>query len=163
MKESIRPIEQQDREAVIDLFNHYVEHSFAAYPETKVPYQAFDQFLQGPAGYPKLAVVAEDGGLAGFGLLRAHHPLPAFSRAAEATYFLRPDCTGRGLGSRLLRRLEEGALACGVTTILASISSLNPASLHFHAQQGFAECGRFAGIGRKWGRDFDVVWMQKRL
>ena len=26
-----------DRAAVIDLFNHYVENSFAAYPEEKVP------------------------------------------------------------------------------------------------------------------------------
>ncbi len=51
----------------------------------------------------------------------------------------------------------------GVDSILAGMSSLNEAGLAFHARHGFAECGRFRGIGRKRGRDFDVVWMQRAI
>jgi len=36
-------------------------------------------------------------------------------------------------------------------------------SLNFHFKQGFKECGRFQRIGQKFGRDFDVIWMQKFL
>jgi hypothetical protein len=42
----LRPILFEDREAIMDVFNYYAENSFAAYPETKLPYQAFDLFLQ---------------------------------------------------------------------------------------------------------------------
>jgi len=46
MKYSISQISNEDREQIIDIFNYYVENSFAAYPENKLPYQAFDMFLQ---------------------------------------------------------------------------------------------------------------------
>ncbi len=61
----------------------------------------------------------------------------------------------------MLARLEDEGKQQGITTILASISSLNEASIRFHANHGFTECGRFKGIGRKRGVVFDTVWMQK--
>jgi L-amino acid N-acyltransferase YncA len=50
-----------------------------------------------------------------------------------------------------------------ISSILASISSRNEGSIAFHGRLGFRECGRFEAIGRKWGKDFDVVWMQRML
>jgi L-amino acid N-acyltransferase YncA len=35
------PILNEDRKSIIDIFNYYVENSYAAYPETKLPYEAF--------------------------------------------------------------------------------------------------------------------------
>jgi len=55
------------------------------------------------------------------------------------------------------------ARAAGVETLLANISSLNEVSLNFHLKHGFKECGRFQRIGKKFDRDFDVIWMQKFL
>jgi len=52
MEYSISPISNEDREAIMDIFNYYVENSFAAYPENKLPYQAFDLFLQMSKGFP---------------------------------------------------------------------------------------------------------------
>ena len=34
MKYDMVPISPEDRETVIDIFNHYIENSFAAYPES---------------------------------------------------------------------------------------------------------------------------------
>lgn len=36
-------------------------------------------------------------------------------------------------------------------------------SLAFHRKHGFEDCGRFKGVGRKFGEDFDIVWMQRHL
>jgi phosphinothricin acetyltransferase len=155
------PIADTDREPVIDLFNYYIEHSFAAYPEQKVPYDFFAMFLETCRKYPSVAAKMPDGTLAGFGLLRAHNPMPAFRHAAEITYFIRPDLTGKGLGSAMLARLEEKGKEQEISTILASISSLNEGSIRFHARHGFTECGRFEKVGRKKGMVFDTVWMQK--
>ena len=52
MDYSMSPISDEDRESIMDIFNYYVENSFAAYPETKFLYEAFDMFLQMSHGYP---------------------------------------------------------------------------------------------------------------
>jgi L-amino acid N-acyltransferase YncA len=160
---SFSQIEESDREGIIDLFNYYIEHSFAAYPEQKVPYAFFSLFLEACRDYPSIVARLPDRKVAGFGLLRAHNPMPAFRHTAEITYFIRPDLTGKGLGSKMLARLEHEGNLQGITTILSSISSLNERSIRFHAGHGFTECGRFKNVGEKKGRIFDTVWMQKDL
>ena len=47
---TIAPVSKEDGNAIIDIFNHYVENSFAAYPEDPVPYMFFDFFLNMSAG-----------------------------------------------------------------------------------------------------------------
>ena len=59
---------EEDREQIIDIFNYYIANSFAAYPESEVPYEAFDIFLQMTKGYPTGKVEDEDGKIIGFGL-----------------------------------------------------------------------------------------------
>ena len=154
-----------DREAVIDLFNYYIENSFAAYPEKKVPYGLFDQFLALTEGYPAFTVRDEEQAdrIVGFAFLRPYHPLADFQRAAEITYFIEPGYTGQGIGSRILERITGEARRKGIDTILANVSSLNESSLRFHERHGFEECGRFRRVAKKKGQDLDVVWMQKIL
>ncbi|GAB6097010.1 GNAT family N-acetyltransferase [Desulfatiferula olefinivorans] len=163
MDVSIRPMCEDDRRPVMDIFNHYIENSFAAYPEHPLPYQAFDVFVQASRGYPSATLRNTDGHIIGFGLLRGHRPIPTFAQAAEITYFIHPEYTGKGLGKRLLEHFEHAAREQGITTILAHISSLNPGSIAFHETNGFRECGRFRNVGRKNDRVFDTVWMQKFL
>ncbi|MDV2481169.1 N-acetyltransferase [Methanoculleus sp. Wushi-C6] len=160
---TLAPIGESDRRGVVDIFNHYVENTFAAYPEERVPDAFFDLFLGIARTHPAVAVRDAAGEVAGFGMLRPHNPMPAFARTAEITYFLRPDLTGRGIGADLLGYLEAEARKCGIACILASISSLNEGSIRFHRRHGFTECGRFQNVGAKRGVLFDVVWMQKEL
>ena len=152
-----------DAEAMLAIFNHYVAHSFAAYPEKALTIDAMHRLLDGCAAYPRLAVRDEAGTLVGFGFLRAYSPHNTFACTAQITTFLAPEHTGRGLGSRLLARLEDAAQEAGIDTILAHVSSENSSSLAFHRRHEFTECGRFREIGIKNGRRFDVVWFQKRL
>jgi len=160
---TLSPVGESDRNGIVDIFNHYVEHTFAAYPEERVPYAFFDHIIGIARTYPAVAVRDADGEVAGFGLLRPHNPMPAFARTAEITCFLRPDLTGRGIGSEVLGYLETGGRERGIACILASISSLNEGSIRFHRRHGFSECGRFRNVGAKRGVLFDVVWMQKEI
>lgn len=105
MQITMSPISPKDREPIMDIFNYYVEHSFAAYPEKKLPYEFFDTFLRMCEGYPSATVRDEAGKVAGFGMLRPYSPIPAFSKTAEITYFLEPMCTGRGIGTIILDHL----------------------------------------------------------
>lgn len=159
----LEPVRIEDGSQIIDIFNHYVENSFAAYPDNRIPHEFFQVFLETAKGYPFLGAKDEDGKLLGFGMLRPYNLISTFSGTAEITYFISPEHTGKGIGQQMLDRLQVEAKKIGITCILASISSLNPGSLAFHKKNGFVECGRFVKIGRKKGREFDVVWMQKMV
>jgi phosphinothricin acetyltransferase len=163
MQFTIEPVRKEDGKAIIDIFNHYVENSFAAYPESQVPYEFFDLFLDTAKSYPFLVARDDEENVLGFALLRPHESMPAFSRTAEITCFIAPQFTRRGIGKAMQERLLAEARERGINNILAGISSLNSASLAFHRKRGFQECGCFQRIGLKWGQDFDVVWMQKMI
>jgi L-amino acid N-acyltransferase YncA len=161
MEYRFRPVKEGDHRALTDIFNYYIENSYAAYREKKID-TAFVEILKRIAGeYPFYTIESIEGEIAGFGMIHPYHPAETFTRVAELSYFLAPDHTGRGLGTKLLHRLTEDALQMGIDTLVASISSRNEQSLNFHKKNGFVECGRFKRIGRKWGEDFDMVWMQK--
>jgi L-amino acid N-acyltransferase YncA len=159
----IAPLTKDSRKEVIDIFNYYIANSFAAYPEQEAPYELFDHFLKMSEGYPAVTATDEHGNVLGFGMLRAYNPFPTFSKTAEITYFIKPRYTGKGIGTNILDFLIARAREKGITSIIASISSLNEGSINFHKKQGFVERGRLKEIGYKKGKSFDVVYMQKML
>ncbi len=157
----IRKVEDRDSSAVAAIFNHYVEHSFAAYPDKPVDVAfvgIMKTIVHGDAFY---VMEMPDGEMAGFAFLKKYSPSPAFNRTAEVGYFILPEFTRKGLGRSILDHLEHEARALGIDTLLANISSHNQPSLDFHEKNGFRECGRFRRISRKFGQDVDIVWMQK--
>lgn len=163
MKTTLIPMSSDDRVPVMDIFNDYVKNSFSEYPEKELPYEFFDTLLTMCQGYPAVTVRNESGEVIGFGMLRTYNPMPAFSRTAEITCFIKAGFTGLGIGRSLLDHLVEAGRKKGITNILAGISSLNEGSIKFHLKNGFVECGRFKGIGKKRGMIFDVVYLQMKL
>lgn len=163
MRYTVRMAAGEDSAAIMNVFNHYVENSFAAYPDRRVPGAYFAAMKEAGGDYPLYVAEYENGKVIGFGMLRQHQRADAFKHTAEIGYFILPEHTDKGLGRDLLSRLEKSARDRGIRVLLANISSLNEKSLNFHRANGFLECGRFQRIGVKFGREFDVVWMQKFL
>lgn len=147
---------------IMDIFNYYAENSFSAYPESKLPVEFYGKFLEMTKGYPAFAIIYV-GNVAGFCFIRAYNPFPAFKETAEITYFISKEFTGKGIGKAALDKLEAEAKNIGVKNILASITSENMQSISFHKKFGFTECGKFEGIGKKWNKSFDIIWMQKKI
>jgi phosphinothricin acetyltransferase len=164
MQIQYEPLSQSHAKEVIDIFNYYVENTFAAFPEEKLPYEAFGMFLKVTAGYPAYAIKDQENKKAiGFCFLRPFSPFPVFKETTEIAYFLSPDHVGKGLGKKMLSILETEARKMGIQNILASINSLNDQSMTFHSHNGFIECGRLKNAGKKHGKPFDLVWMQKEI
>ena len=163
MNITLKPVEARDAEEIIDIFNAYTENSFSTYTETPLSYEMFESFTQLSWGYPALTARDASERVIGFSILRPFSLLPVFSSTAELTSFLKPGYTGRGIGKLLLAHLEAGAREMGLTSILATVSSLNEGSLRFHRNNGYLECGCLSGIGRKQGVIFDVIYCQKIL
>ena len=163
MDSSLEPMAECHGHAVIDIFNHFITNSMAAYPEEPVSYEFVDRFLQMIQGYPSLVVTVDPGRVVGFGFLRPFHLASTLRRTAEVTYFILPEFTRQGIGTALLNCLIEQTVPMGIDNLVANISSKNEESIAFHRKNGFRECGRIQQAGRKCGQDFDIVWMQRRL
>ncbi len=162
MKYRIETFTQNDVVQITEIFNYYITNSFAAYPEEEFTEEFVNQILDTDSNLPKF-VVKKDLEVIGFGFAYQYHPSAVFNRVTKFAYFILPRHTKNGLGKKLLDKLEEDCKELEIDSILVHISSLNEASLAFHKKNGFEVCGRFKMIGKKFGKDFDDIWMQKDI
>ncbi len=160
MNDRIRLAEERDTESILNVFNYHVSNSFAAYAEKEFDRRVVDSFVKEAS----VLYVQEVGdNVVGFGFLRPYNLFENFCHTATLTYFLLPQYTGLGLGTKLLDKLIEYAGDNGIYNLVAHISSKNEQSLNFHKKHGFEECGRLKKMGTKLGEEFDIVWVQKFL
>lgn len=152
-----------DREGVIDVFNYFIENSYATFFTERTEYDLFGRFMAITRNFPSVVITIPNGKIVGFAFMHKYHPAPALSKTAEITYFIMPEHTGKKLGSAILAEFEKEASSKGITQILASITSLNQGSIRFHESHGFTKCGEFKQIGLKDDQLFSVIWMQKMI
>jgi len=157
-------LSMEHQKPIMEVFNYYIENSTAAFPTSVLPEEFYRKFMEMTKGYPAYAIV--DPGtheVLGFCMLRAYNPFSSFNETAEISYFVSKDFVGRGIGEQCLEKLESEAKQMGIRHIIAEISSENQQSLGFHNKYGFRTCGSLKSIGKKFGRSFDIVYMQKDL
>jgi phosphinothricin acetyltransferase len=161
---NIRAMDEADRLAIVDIFNYYIFNTWAAYSEEPVDFLWAERFRLESCGYPVYTMESTGGEIVGFGRLKPFRPgAKSFGRTAECAYFILQEHTGRGLGTSLLERMKQDAVQLGIDCLIVHICSMNEASLAFHREKGFQECGRLRRVGRKFGKDFDMVYMQMFL
>jgi phosphinothricin acetyltransferase len=88
-------------------------------------------------------------------------PFETFSHTGILTYFILPEYTNKGYGTRMLMQLIKDAEINGIHNILVCIVSKNTQSINFHRKHDFIECGKFKNVGYKFNQFFDLIWMQK--
>jgi L-amino acid N-acyltransferase YncA len=163
----IRKATPEDTQEMLEIFNYYIENSFAAYLETPVGpeffYTSHDEGEQDKTLLFPFYVIEENNRVIGIGALRPYFPFRNFQHTGVVSYFILPEYTGKGLGAELLYALCQDAKKKNMKSLLANVSSKNQASLNFHLKHGFVECGRFKAAGMKFGTYFDIVWFQKFL
>ena len=58
MNYTFETLSESHRKAVIDIFNYYIQNSYAAYPDQPVDEDFFDRFLEMSRGYPAVVIQA---------------------------------------------------------------------------------------------------------
>jgi phosphinothricin acetyltransferase len=95
---------------------------------------------------------------------------PAFDWAVETAIYIREDCKGLGIGKALYEKLEAILRSMGIRTMTAAVASvdhedpyLTNASIAFHLRMGFTPVGTFHHAGCKFGRWYDLTWLEKGI
>ena len=114
------------------------------------------------ADWPYL-VAEEDGEVAGYAYATQIRPRAAYRFTAEDSIYVHPDHLRRGVGRALLEALMQRSAECGFRTMIAVVGGAEPASVALHEALGFREVGRLKGVGFKFGRWLDSVYLQRDL
>ena len=92
----------------------------------------------------------------------------AYERSAETSIYVDVNEKRHGTGTALYRELEKRLADMGVRNAYACIAStdkddeyLNHDSIRFHEKLGYKLVGTFHKCAEKFGRDYDMVWMEK--
>lgn len=161
----IRVAAQNDLPRLTEIYNHYVIHTpvtFDIEPYTVERRAAwFEQF--GPRGRYRLFVAENDSGILGYAGTTRFRPKAAYDSTVETTIYCTPDEVHKGIGSALYSSLFEALIDEDIHRIVAGYTMSNPASAALHARFGFKSVGVFRENGRKFGRYWDVAWLERPL
>jgi phosphinothricin acetyltransferase len=159
---TVREMTAADSGAVRAIYNHAVEQTTAVWteePRTTAEQRAWFEAKRAD-GWPAL-VAEEAGAVVGYAALGPFRPFPGYRETAEHSLYVAPASQRRGVGRALLTALLDRAAERGQRNLIGVISADNPASLALHAGLGFREAGRLPGVGVKWSRPLDAVFVQK--
>ena len=160
----------EDAEALVAIYAPYIQKTAITY-EYEIPSTAeFARRIEiYSAKYPYL--VAElDGTPVGYAYASPLGSRPAFDWAVEAAIYIREDCKGMGIGKALYQKLEAILQIMGIRTMTAAVATvehedpyLTNASLAFHLRMGFTPVGTFHNAGCKFGRWYDLTWLERQI
>jgi len=159
----IRPAVRSDLPRLTEIYNHYVVHTPVTFDirplrvEERIPW--FEQF--GQTGRYRLLVAELDGKVAAYAGTTRFRPKPAYDTTVETTVYCAPEFIGQGLGGQLYAALFQALGTEDVHRIVAGFVPPNPASEALHKRFGFRPVGTFSETGDKFGRYWDVCWLER--
>lgn len=167
---TLRIARPDDAAALLAIYAPYVEHTAITYEYTVPTIEEFSARIEHTLQkYPY--IVAERGGeLIGYAYTGAFHPRAAYDWYTETSIYLRRDCRWLGLGRRLYDVIERISRAQNILNLNACIAYpkiedeyLTKNSVQFHEHLGFKYVGEFHDCAYKFGRWYNMVWMEKSI
>ena len=161
----IRASEERDLFAITGIYAHHVLHGLATFelvpPDAAEMARRREHVLA--LGLPYLVAELE-GRIAGYAYAAPYRERPAYRYTLEDSIYIDREHVGRGAGRALLEALAAACAAAGYRQLIAVIGdSANHASIGLHAACDFKHAGLLSGVGFKFGRWVDGVFMQREL
>ena len=164
----IRDAKPEDARRLLEIYAYYVKNTAITF-EYDVP--ALDEFQTRMRNtmkrYPYL-VVERDGKVQGYAYAGPFVGRAAYGWSCEMTIYLDCHMQKCGMGRQIYEALEERLRKMGILNLYACIGYpeaedeyLNRNSAEFHKHLGYAKVGEFHKCGYKFGRWYNMIWMEK--
>jgi phosphinothricin acetyltransferase len=156
----IRPATGADAAQICEIYNHYIVHTAVTFEEE--PVGVNEMALRISETVPHLPWLVWEGGgrVLGYCYANKWKGRCAYRYSVEATVYLRPDVSGRGLGTKLYSALLDELRQRKLHAVIGGIALPNEASVRLHEKLGFAKVAEFREVGNKFGRWIDVGYWQ---
>ena len=166
----IRSASPDDAERLLEIYSYYVEKTAISFEYDVPDTEEFRSRITGTLEkYPYL-VLEDEGIIKGYAYAGVFKDRAAYDRSCEMTIYLDRNAKGSGLGRKLYTELEEALKAQGILNLYACIGVpeepdeyLDFNSEQFHAHLGYTTVGTFHKCGYKFGRWYNMIWMEKMV
>ncbi|WP_130837714.1 GNAT family N-acetyltransferase [Lachnoclostridium sp. Marseille-P6806] len=165
---SVRTAVPGDAPRLLEIYAPYVRDTAVSF-EYEVPSpEEFRRRIESTLlRYPFL-VAEENGRVIGYCCAGVFKNRPAYDYAVETSIYVDPVARRTGAGRALYTALEDALARMGITNLYACIASpeapdkyLTRNSIEFHSHLGYRLIGEHLRCGYKFGRWYNMVWMEK--
>ncbi|MBR0219220.1 MAG: N-acetyltransferase [Clostridia bacterium] len=166
----IRSARPEDAEALRNIYVPYVEKTAITFEYEAPSQQEFSRRVSETLKDFPYLVLEDDGKMQGYAYAGPFKGRAAYDWAVETTIYIRQGAHGKGYGKALYNALEDelkrrhflNAYAC-IAYSEQEDETLTHDSPFFHERMGYTLCGTFRQCGYKFGRWYDMIWMEKHL
>ncbi len=166
----IRIATVEDAEALLAIYEPYVKKTAITFEYDVPSVEEFAQRITHVLGkYPYL-VAERDEEIVGYAYAGTFYNRAAYDWAVETTVYVREDQKKTGVGKKLYLELEKILSMQNILNLNACIayveeedSYLTKDSVKFHERMGYRLVGEFSQCGYKFGRWYNMVWMEKHI
>ncbi|MCX4322990.1 MAG: GNAT family N-acetyltransferase [Lachnospiraceae bacterium] len=166
----IRTAGIHDAQALLEIYAPYVRNTAITF-EYEVPKLAdFQKRIENTLKKYPYIVAEADGEILGYAYMGAFKERAAYDWSAEVSIYVKEDKHGNGVGRKLYAALEEISHAQHILNLNACIACsdmedgyLTNDSVTFHSHMRYTMVGKFHQCGYKFGRWYDMVWMEKMV
>ena len=166
----IRNAKISDAKRLLEIYDYYVRNTAITF-EYDTP--SIDEFTARMVNimkrYPYL-VIENDGRIEGYAYAGVFKNRAAYDWSCETTIYVDREARKTGMGRMLYEALEEKLKDMGILNMYACIGYpdtedeyLTKNSAEFHAHLGFSIVGEFHKCGYKFGRWYNMIWMEKMI
>ena len=164
----IRSATVNDAERLLEIYSYYVTDTAISWEYDVPSVEEFRGRIEDVLKkYPYL-VVEENGVIYGYAYAPPFVGRSAYDHSCELTIYLDKDAKGRGYGRKLYDALEAQLKKMGILNMYSCIGDpveedeyLTRNSELFHQHLGFTKVGTFYKCGYKFGRWYNMIWMEK--
>ena len=166
----IRTATVEDAEAILAIYAPYVTDTAITF-EYEVPgIEEFRERIRHTLKrYPYLAA-EKDGVIIGYAYAGPFKERAAYDWAVETTIYVDTSRKKMGIGKKLYEALEQALALQNILNLNACIGYpeqedeyLTKNSVEFHKHLGYRLVGEFYQCGYKFGRWYNMVWMEKQI
>lgn len=167
---TIRLATTEDAKALLNIYAPYVEQTAITYEYDAPTVEEFrNRIAKVLEKFPYL--IAEEGGEAiGYAYASTFRPRPAYNHCVEMSIYIDKSKRHTGVGKALYAELEKRLKAQGILNLNASITTTDFPDDHvtqdselFHAALGYTKVAHFHKCGYKFGKWYDMIWMEKMI
>ena len=165
---NIRNAELKDAERILEIYSYYVKNTAITFEYDVPSLEEFKGRMEKVMEkYPYL-VIEKDGIIQGYAYAGAFVGRAAYDWSCEMTVYLDYTAKKCGLGRLIYEALENELKKMGILNLYACIGYpekddeyLTTNSADFHEHLGFTKVGEFHKCGFKFGRWYNMIWMEK--
>ena len=159
-----------DAPALREIYLPYVRTTAVTFELTDPSLEEFSERVRTTLERYPYIVAVDEGEIVGFAYAKAFRPRAAYIHSIETSIYMRMDYRGKGVGRRLYETLAKLLMLQNVYNMEACIAHCEPADEYvpatsrlFHERLGFRLVGKFTKCAHKFGRWYDMIWMEKIL